>query len=119
MKMEKIGQSYRLGIWAVSPEKADEFVEAWQSLSEWLAQHLPDERGAILLEDTTDPTLFISFSTIDNPAKVDEVMSDPEAQDLMSIVMETCDTLKRHSMRVAGAVKVQPDTEESGDHSSS
>jgi hypothetical protein len=118
MKMEKIGQSYRLGIWAVSPEKADEFVEAWQSLSEWLAQHLPDERGAILLEDTTDTTRFISFSPVDNPTKVDEVMSEPECQDLMSKVMETCDTRKPHSMRVVGAVTVQPDTNGSGDNSS-
>lgn len=118
MKMERIGQSYRLGIWAVSPEKADEFVEAWESLSEWLAQHLPDERGAVLLEDTSDPSRFISFSAIDNPTRVDEVMSDPEAQDLMSKVMETCDTRKPHSMRVVAAVKVQPHTEASGDNSS-
>lgn len=116
--MERIGQSYRLGVWGVPPEKADEFVEAWQSLSEWLADHLPDERGAILLEDTTDPTRFISFSTIDNTTKVDEVMSDPEFQDLMQVVMETCDTLKPHNMRVVRAVKVQPDTEGSGDYSS-
>jgi hypothetical protein len=108
--MEKIGQSYGLGIWSVYPEKVDEFVEGWQSLSEWLAQHLPDERGAILLKDTNDHTNFISFSPLANPTKVAEVMSEPECQDLMSKVMENCEFRTTYSMRVAGAVKVQPDS---------
>ena len=104
MKMEEVGKAFRLGIWSVPPGKASEFTEAWQSLSEWLLQHLPDERGSVLLEDRNDPSRFISFAPLADPAKVEEVMSGPEFQELWSAVMEICDTVKPHSMRVVGAV---------------
>lgn len=103
--MEKIGQGFRLGIWAVPSDKAAEFIEAWQSSSDWLAQHLPDERGAVLLKDTADPNKFVSYAPIGDPAKVEEIMSSAEFQELWSAVMEICDRVKPHTMRVVGAVR--------------
>jgi hypothetical protein len=81
-----------------------EFIEAWQSSSEWLLEHLPGERGGVLLEDRNDPSRFISFAPIADPAKIEEVMSEPQFQELWSDVMETGATVKPHSMRVVGAV---------------
>ena len=102
--MDKIGQIYRLGIWAVTPENADEFVEAWQTCSDWLVQHLPDERGSILLEDTNDPSRFISFAPVSDPNKVEEVMARAEFREIWSKAMELCDNLTPNTMCVVGSV---------------
>jgi hypothetical protein len=74
--VEKTGQLYRLGIWAVKPDKASDFIAAWQNSTEWLVQHLPDERGgAVLLEDANDANRFMSFAEVSNLEKIEEVMT--------------------------------------------
>jgi hypothetical protein len=102
--VEKIGQLFRLGIWAVKPENSSEFIAAWQTFTERLAQNLPDERGAVLLEDIRDPNRFISFAPISYPEKVEEVMSRAELQELWSRLMELCEDFKPNMLRVVGAV---------------
>lgn len=105
--MEEIKQQFRLGIWAVKPEKREKFIEAWQTSGDWLSQRLPNERGAVLLEDTNDPGKFISYAPISQPEIANKVMSGSEFQELWGAVMQLCDGVEPHSMRVVGAAKGQ------------
>ena len=101
--MEDIGQQFRLGIWAVKPEKRAEFIDAWYTSNEWLSQRLPNERGAVLLEDTDDPTRFVSYAPISDPEVVIELMSVTEFQALWAEVMQFCDDVTPHNMRVVSS----------------
>lgn len=108
--MEDIGQSFRLGIWAVKPEKRVEFIEAWQTSTDWLLERLPNERGAVLLEDTNNPGRFISFAPVsDNKVNevANELMSDPDYQVLWARVLEFCDDVEPNFMRVVSSVTGQ------------
>jgi hypothetical protein len=107
MRVEEIGQRFRLGIWSVKPEKRAKFIEAWQTSTDWLSQRLPNERGAVLLEDTNDPDRFISFAPITDPEGANELMSGSEFQELWARVLHYCDDVKPHSMRVVGSVTGQ------------
>jgi hypothetical protein len=107
MSVEEIKQHFRLGIWAVKPEKREKFIEAWQTSSDWLTQKLPNERGAVLLEDTNDPTRFISYAPISEFEVTNEVMSGPEFQEHWGAVMQLCDGVEPHSMQVVSAARGQ------------
>lgn len=107
MTVEEIGKRFRLGIWAVKPEKRVEFIEAWQTSSDWLVQRLPNEKGAVLLEDTNDSARFISYAPISDPEQANELMSGTEFQVLWAKVIQFCDDVKPHNMRVVGSVTGQ------------
>jgi hypothetical protein len=51
--VKNIGQRYRLGIWTVKAGNIPEFIEAWQSSADWIAQKLHDDGEAVLLQDMT------------------------------------------------------------------
>jgi hypothetical protein len=104
LQVEAIGQFFRLGIWDVKPENALEFIDAWQTSGEWLVQHLPGEKGAVLLQDTSEPSRFISFAPLSDPQKAVEAMSKTEFQKLWSRVMALCEAVEPNSMRVVGSV---------------
>ena len=78
------GQLFRLELWTVKPENTAALIGVWQATAEWLANNLPGERGAVLLEDINYPGKFISFAPIFDPEKVEEVMAEAEYQELMS-----------------------------------
>jgi hypothetical protein len=100
--MQKIGQPMRLGIWMVKSEKTSEFIKAWQLSADWIAQNLPEDGEAILLQETEDPNKFISFGFSSNLEKVQDVMSQTEYQELFSRVRALCDDVQPHRMNVVG-----------------
>ncbi len=101
--MEDIGQMFRLGTWVVKPGASEEFVEAWQASGDWLAQKLPHERGAVLLEDPSEPGRYVSFAPVSDPEQVQEWMASAEFQELWSSVMELCESVHPSSLRVVGS----------------
>jgi hypothetical protein len=80
--VNNIGQRYRLGIWTVKADKVAEFIEAWQSSTDWIVQNLAEDGDAVLLQDTEDPGKFVSFAFSANLDKAEEVMSRAEFQEL-------------------------------------
>jgi len=102
--MQALGQTFRLGIWSVKPENAVEFKQAWRISADWLAHNLDQEADAFLLEDTEDPSKFISFAPVSDPDEVEEVMSGDEFQHLWSDVMQLCNDVRPHTLRMVGSV---------------
>lgn len=101
--MEDIGQLFRLGTWVVRPDNAQAFVAAWQASGDWLAKNLPNERGAVLLEDPEEPGRYVSFAPVSDPERVVELMSTTEFQDVWSEVMALCESVRASTLRVVGA----------------
>lgn len=102
--MQLLGQTFRLGIWEVIPERSEQFIEAWQVSTDWLADTLEYDGIAVLLADKEDPLKFVSFATVPDIERVEEVMASDEFQDLWSEVMKNCEAVKPHRMHVVGSV---------------
>ncbi|MDX1615983.1 MAG: hypothetical protein R3300_16845 [Candidatus Promineifilaceae bacterium] len=102
--MEKVGQHFRLGVWTVQAEHRAQFIEAWQTSTSWLSERLPNERGAVLLEDSADPGRFVSYAPLSDPEIVSDLLSKSEFQTLWARVMRFCKEVKPHSLRVVGSV---------------
>jgi hypothetical protein len=79
-----------------------EFIETWQSSSDWIVENLRDDGEAVLLQDTDNPTKFVSFAFSANLDKPEEVMARTEFQELWSKVLALCADVKPHRMQVAG-----------------
>jgi hypothetical protein len=100
--VKNIGQRYRLGIWTVKAGNIPEFIEAWQSSADWIAQKLHDDGEAVLLQDIDEPRKFVSFAFATNLEKAEEVMSGTEFQVLWSNIMALCEDVEPHRMQIAG-----------------
>lgn len=102
--MQSLGQTFRLGIWSVAPENSAEFINAWQVSTDWLADKLEYEGLALLLADKDDQSKYVSFASVPDLEKVEEVMAQAEFQELWAEVMKYCDDVKPHKMSVVGFV---------------
>lgn len=102
--MKKIGQMYSLGIWTVRPGKTEEFIEAWQTIVEWLVENHPDGwRGeASLLQDLGSSNKFVSFSWSTMPEKTEELLAGIEYQSFLAGIQELCEEIQPHRMRAVG-----------------
>ena len=102
--MKKIGQTYRLGIWAVRSGKIEEFIKAWQMSVEWLVENHPEgwSGEALLLQDLGNPNKFISFAWSTLPEKTEELLAGTEFQSFMAGIQEFCEEIQPHRMRVVG-----------------
>jgi len=104
--VKKIGQMYRLGMWMVRPEKVEEFIKAWQTSVEWLAENHPDgwSGEAVLLQDSGSSNKFISFSWSTMPEKTEELLAGIEFQSFMAGIQEFCEEIQPHRMQVVFSV---------------
>lgn len=102
--MQSLGQTFRLGIWSVDPDNSAEFIDAWQVSTDWLADKLEYEGLTVLLADKYDRSRYVSFASVPDLEKVEEVMAQAEFQELWAEVMKYCDDVKPHKMSVVGSV---------------
>lgn len=99
--MRTIGQPYRLGIWKAKTGNIPEFIEAWQSSTDWITQHLTVNGEAVLLQDTEDPSRFVSFAFSAKPEAAEEVMARPEFLEMWERLLSHCEEVQPNRMEVA------------------
>ena len=100
--MSRIGQPFRVGMWTVKSKNTQEFIKAWQLSANWITQNLSEDGEGFLLQDTENPTKFVSCAFSSNPEKAQEVMSRTEYQELFSRVRALCENVQPHGMKVVG-----------------
>ena len=98
--MEENGQRYRIGSWTVRPGQVEAFIEAWQDFTEWVLEKLPDGGEAFLLQDLDDPHDFVSYAAVTMPEETEELLAGAESASRMRGVMELCERVQPHRMRV-------------------
>ena len=74
-------QVYTLGVWHVKEGHEAEFIAAWKDLGRIFASlpQPPSDKG-LLIQSTTDPTLFYSFGPWRRSEDVAAMRADPSAQ---------------------------------------
>lgn len=95
------GQVYTLGVWHVKEGRQGEFVLAWKELGAIFASlpQRPSGKG-ILIQSTSDATLFYSFGPWRNAADVAAMREDPRAQAGIKKVRELCTEATPGTFRV-------------------
>jgi len=94
-------QIYTLGVWRVKEGRQAEFIVAWKRLGAIFASlpHPPSGKG-LLIQSTTDPTLFYSFGPWHSPEDVTAMRSDPQAQGGIAELRELCNESTPGAFRV-------------------
>ncbi|MGZ5282744.1 MAG: putative quinol monooxygenase [Bacteroidia bacterium] len=76
--MENSQKTYTVGTWHVKPGKEEEFIKHWTEFASWVSEKVNDTGSGRLLQDTEDPTKFISVGTWQDDQKVQEMRSTDE-----------------------------------------
>ena len=82
---------YTLGVWRVKERHEAEFIAAWKDLGRIFASlpQPPSDKG-LLIQSTTDPTLFYSFGPWRRSEDVAVMRADPSAQAGIKRIRELC-----------------------------
>jgi hypothetical protein len=90
-----IGDAYTLGVWRVKEGKEQDFVGAWKGdlLEVFFALPKPPEHGT-LIRSTEDPQLFYSFGPWPSLEAIQEMFSDPRAQETFQKLFDMCEEAK-------------------------
>ena len=98
MNMEE--QIYTHGAWLVKEGKQQEFIEAWKELGEVFGA-LSDPPGkGILIQSTSEPTLFYSFGPWNSMEAVEAMRNNPKAQQGIRKLIDLCTEATPGSYRV-------------------
>lgn len=83
-------QVYTLGVWHVEEARRQEFITAWKELGTIFAA-LPEPPGkGILIQSTSDPTLFYSFGPWSNLEAIEAMRNDHRAQEGIRKLIDLC-----------------------------
>ena len=84
-------QVYTLGVWHVKERHEAEFIAAWKDLGRIFASlpQPPSDKG-LLIQSTTDPTLFYSFGPWRRSEDVAAMRADPSVQAGIKRIRELC-----------------------------
>ena len=94
-------QVYTLGVWQVKPGHEAEFVLAWKQLGVAFAALARGPSGkGVLIQSTTDPTMFYSFGPWRSAADVATMREDPQAQAAIEKLRQLCTEAKPGMFRV-------------------
>ncbi len=81
---------YTLGEWHVQEDKQEEFIIAWKELGN-VFKALPNPPGkGILLQSTSDPTLFYSFGPWENIKAIESMRNNREAKQGLEKLIKLC-----------------------------
>ena len=95
---------YTLGIWKVKPAHEAEFIAAWEALSQ-IFLSLPHPPGTgTLIQSVSNPGVFCSFGPWKRVEDIQEMRSDPRAQDGIQKLIEMCTEATPGTFRVVAEV---------------
>ena len=84
-------QVYTLGVWHVKERHEAEFIAAWKDLGRIFASlPQPPSNKGLLIQSTTDQTLFYSFGPWRRSEDVAAMRADPSAQAGIKRIRELC-----------------------------
>lgn len=83
-------QMYTLGVWHVQEGRQQEFINAWKDLGTIFGS-LPEPPGkGVLIQSTTDSTLFYSFGPWNSSDAIEAMRNDRRAQEGIRKLIELC-----------------------------
>jgi hypothetical protein len=93
-------------MWRVQPEREEEFVAAWQELSDVFSLLEKKPLWRSLLQSLTEPRLFFSFGPWQSLPAIVVMRANPEAQAALAKVRSLCQDGTPGANRLAARVDV-------------
>jgi hypothetical protein len=92
---------YSLGVWRIKEGRQADFIAAWKDLGAIFASlPRPPAGQGLLIQSTTETTLFYSFGPWHSLEDVAAMRGDPRAQGAISRLRELCTDATPGSFRV-------------------
>ena len=99
--MEETGRSYSSGEWLVREGSEEEFIERWNSFTEW---SLNDATGAVsfvLVRSTEEPSKFLSLGAWESEEAQEAWREMPRMQVMLGQCRALCDEFDTHRYTLA------------------
>ncbi|MBX3001640.1 MAG: antibiotic biosynthesis monooxygenase [Caldilineaceae bacterium] len=102
---------YIHAMWRVQPGREEEFIAAWQELSNAFSSLEKKPLWGSLLQSLTEPTLFFSFGPWQRLPDIEAMRANPEAQAVLSKVRALCQEATLGVYRLAASSDAPVSTE--------
>lgn len=91
-------QLYTLGNWTVKPDSEEKFITEWESFAKWTSKKFSGAGIGYLLQDSTNPSMFISFGAWDSIESINKWRGLPEFNAFAEKVKNLCTKFEPHNM---------------------
>jgi heme-degrading monooxygenase HmoA len=104
--MEKLNGAFTSAVWNVKPGKEEEFIKEWTEFANWSLN--TDNGAGHLLQDTQDPSRFISVGKWSSEEVINNWRENPEFKDRLTKISELlAEPTKPHMMKEVSRVGEQ------------
>ena len=101
--MEKSNQAFTAGVWNVQKGKETEFIKEWTEFATWSNNN--DKATARLLQDTDNPSKFISIGKWNNMEAIQKWRQESEFKDAMAKLSNLLiEPIQPHTMKEVAKV---------------
>jgi heme-degrading monooxygenase HmoA len=97
---------YTHAMWRVQPGREEEFIAAWQELSDAFSSLEKKPQWGSLLQSLTEPTLFVSFGPWQSLPAIEAMRANPEAQAALAKARSLCQDATPGAYRLAAHADV-------------
>lgn len=96
------------GQWLVNPGMEDEFIQLWEDLAEWTAEHVAGNSWALLLQDRDDPRQFTSFGPWESLEAIEAWRRADGFQDRVGRLQELLASFEAMTLQTVASIGARP-----------
>ena len=101
--MEKPAQSYSSGEWLVRAGSEDEFIQRWNTFTQWSLDDAPGAESFVLVRSTQEPRKFLSLGAWESQEAQGAWREMPRMQELLGQCQELCEEFETHAYTLAAS----------------
>jgi len=88
--------SYSSGEWLVRAGSEEEFIERWNTFTEWSLNNAPGAVSFVLVRSNEEPGKFLSLGTWESQEAQEAWRRMPRMQELLDRCLELCEEFESH-----------------------
>ena len=101
--MENTAQSYSSGQWLVREGSEEDFIERWNTFTQWSMNNAPGAESFVLVRSTDNPRRFLSLGAWENQEAQETWREMPKMQELLGQCRELCEEFETHLYTLAAS----------------
>ncbi len=99
---------FTYGRWVVKDGMEGDFIERWDDLADWTAEHVEGSSWAMLLQDREDPRVFMSFGPWESLEAIEAWRGVDGFQDRVGMLQELLASFEALTMQTVASSGIRP-----------
>jgi heme-degrading monooxygenase HmoA len=97
------GKPYTSGRWVVKAGGEEEFIKRWTEFTDWSLEHAAGAENFSLIQNASDPTLFLSFGAWRDTDSVEGWRGSDEFRQRLGRCRELCEEFEAQDYALVAA----------------